>query len=248
MPLKFKLDSLDGLSEDDQKKYVKKGDKFVLDVEGLDDGDVVGLKKKVEDLLAETAKLKDKVRENDDAARKSAEEARRAAEDAAAKKGDIEALRKSADERVAQAIAETEAKYKPGVEKANNTIRKLLVDNVATSLAAKIGLKGSERLLVPHITNRLAVEEREGEHVTVIRDAQGKASTLSVADLEKEFVGNPEFAPVIAGSQASGGGAGGGNKPGGAAPGAKEIKRSDFSALDPAKQMEVMKAGTTVID
>lgn len=248
MPLKFKLDSLDGLDEATQKLYVKKGDKYVLDAEGLEEGDVVGLKKKVEDLLTDSAKLKEKLKEKDDAEKAAQEAARRAAEDAAAKKGDIEALRKSADERVAQAKAEAESLYKPQLEKLNATVKKLLVDNVATQMAAKIGLKGSEQLLIPHIQNRLAVEERDGEHVTVVRDAQGKASALSVADLEKEFIGNPVFAPVIAGSKASGGGAGGDQKPGSGAPGAKQMKRADFDAKTPAEQSAFIKEGGQLTD
>jgi hypothetical protein len=64
---KFKLDSLDGLSDEHKALYEKKGDKFVLKVEGLEDGDVAGLKTKNETLLADIAKLKDKVKENDEA-------------------------------------------------------------------------------------------------------------------------------------------------------------------------------------
>jgi hypothetical protein len=243
MSLKYKLDSLDGLDDATKKLYEKKGDKFVLTVEGVEEGDVVGLKNKVETLLAETADLKKKVKENQDAETAAQEVARRAAEDAAARKGDIEALRKSSEERVATAVSDTEKKFKPTVEKQSATIRKLLVDNVATQMASKIGLKGSEALLIPHITNRLAVEERDGEFVTVIRDATGKASALTVADLEKEFVGNAAFAPVIAGSKASGSGAGGDQNKGGAAAGAKTMKRSDFDKLDGDARRAFLKDG-----
>lgn len=248
MALKHKIDSLDGLDEATKKLYRKEGEKFVLDIEGVSDGDVIGLKQKIENLLTEVTGLKGKVKEKDDAEKTAQEAARRAAEDAAAKKGDIEALRKSADERVSAAIAETESKYKPIVEKQSATIRKQFVDNVAHSMATKIGLKGSEALLIPHIQNRLAVEEREGEFVTVIRDAAGKASAMSLADLEKEFVGNQAFAPVIAGSKASGGGAGGDQTKGGAAPGAKDMKRADFEKLDSGAQFKHMGDGGTVTD
>lgn len=248
MSLKFKLDSLDGLDEATQKLYDKKGDKFVLKVEGVEEGDAVGLKTKNEGLLAELAEVKKKLGTHAENEKAAQEAARRAAEEAAAKKGDIEALRKSAEERVAAAIAETEAKFKPQVEKSAATIRRLLVDNVAAQVAGKIGLKGSEALLIPHITNRLTVEERDGEHVTVVCDAQGKASALSVADLEKEFSSNPAFAPVIAGTKASGGGAGGGQNKGSGAPGAKEMKRADFDALDPGQRSAFMKDGGKLTD
>src|SRR5262245_31544373 len=141
--LKFKLDSLDGLTEDQKKLYEKKGDKFVLKVEGVEDGgDVVGLKKKVEDLLTETAGLKKEIKEKNDAEAAAREAERVTKEEAAAKKGDVEALRKSADERVAKAIADTEAKYKPTLEKQTASIRRLRVDNVAQELATRIGVKG----------------------------------------------------------------------------------------------------------
>lgn len=246
--MKYKLDSLDGLTDEQKKLYEKKGDKFVLIVEGLEEGDVVGLKNKVETLLTETADLKKKLSEREGKEREATEAARKATEEAAAKKGDVEALRKSADERVAQAIVDTEAKYKPIVEKQSATIRKQFVDNVAHAMATKIGLKGSELTLIPHIKDRLAVEEREGEFVTVIRDASGKASTLSIADLEKEFVGNPAFAPVIAGSKATGGGAGGDQNKGGGAAGAKTVTRAAFDAMAHSERMTFSKEGGQVTD
>lgn len=248
MALKFKLDSLDGLDDATKALYEKKGDKFVLKVEGVEEGDVVGLKNKVETLLTETADLKKRLGDKDAAEALANEAARRATEDAAAKKGDIEALRRSADERVAAAIADTEKKWKPRVEKSDATIRKLLVDNVATSMAAKIGLEGSHLLLIPHIQSRLDVEERNGEHVTVIKDAAGKASTLTLDDLEKEFKGNAAFAPVIAGSKASGSGAGGGQQKGGGATDAKTVTRAAFDDMPQAERMKFSKEGGKVID
>lgn len=248
MALKFKLDSLEGLDDATKALYTKSGDKFVLSVEGVEDGDVTGLKTKVEALLAESSALKKSLKEKQDAEGAAQEAARRAAEDALAKKGDIEALRKSADERVAQAIAETESKFKPTVDKQSGTIRRLLVDNVATSVASAIGLKGSEALLIPHITQRLAVEERDGEFVTVVRGTDGKASAMSVADLQKEISANAAFAPVLASSKASGSGAGGGNSKGGGATGAKTMSRADFDALNQLDRMAFSKAGGQVTD
>lgn len=248
MALKFKLDSLDGLDEATKALYEKKGDKFVLKVEGVEDGDVAGLKNQVETLLSETKDLKKKMKEKDDAEAAAREEARRANEDALAKKGDVEALRKSADERVAAAAAETEAKFKPQVDKLTANMRRLLIDNVAVTTASKIGLKGSEALLIPHITGRLDVEERNGEYVTVVKDASGRASALTIADLEKEFQGNAAFAPVIAGSNGSGGGAGGNQPKSGGAAGAKTMKRADYDAKSPAERDAFIKDGGTLTE
>lgn len=248
MGLKYKLDSLDGLDDATKALYEKKGDKFVLTVEGVEEGDVVGLKNKVEGLLGETADLKKRLKEKDDLEKTAQEAARKAAEDAAAKKGDIEALRKSADERVAAAIAETEGKYKPQLDKYQANLRKSKVDNVAHEVAMRIGLKGSESLLIPHIIGRLDVEERDGDFVTVVKDSKGKASALTVADLEKEFVGNAAFAPVIAGSKGSGSGASGDQNKGGGAAGAKQMQRSEFDALSQLDRMKFSKEGGKVVD
>lgn len=248
MSLKYKLDTLDGLSDEQKELYEKKGDKYVLKVDGVEEGDTVGLKNQVEALLGETKELKKRLKDKDEAETAAREEARRAQEDAAAKRGDVEALRKSADERVQQAIVETEAKYKPTVDKLNSSIRKMLIDNVAIATASKIGLKGSEALLIPHITSRLDVEERNGEFVTVIKDGKGQASALTLADLEKEFQSNAAFAPVIAATQGSGGGAGGTKQKGGGAAGAKTIKRSDFLGLSPEGQAAHVNDGGIVVD
>ncbi|HEY0684757.1 MAG TPA: hypothetical protein VGD45_20640 [Steroidobacter sp.] len=248
MSLKYKLDSLDGLDDATKALYEKKGDKYVLKVEGVEEGDVVGLKNKVETLLGETSELKKKIKEKEDAEATAREEERKAKEEAAAKKGDIEGLRKSADERVANKEKEVRGELEPKLQKQDKTIRRLLVDNVAKDMATRIGLKGSESLLIPHITSRLDVEERDGELVTVIKGADGKASAMSITDLETEFKGNTAFAPVLAGSQGSGGGAGGNQSKGGGAAGAKQIKRSEFDALDPAGKAAKMKEGFTVTD
>lgn len=248
MALKFKLDSLDGLDDATKALYEQKGDKFVLKVEGADDGDKAGLIAKVEQLLGEKKDLQKRLGEKDATEKEAQEAARRAAEDAAVKKGDVEAIRKSADERVAAAHAEAEAKWKPQVEKSNATVRKLLVDNVGQSIATELALKGSEALLIPHIVSRLDVEDRDGQFVTVVRDAKGQASALSLDDLKKEFASNAAFAPVIAGSKASGGGAGGGQSKGGGATNAKTASRADFDAMDQGSRMAFSKAGGTVTD
>lgn len=248
MGLKFKLDSLDGLDDATKALYEQKGDKFVLKVDGVEEGDVVGLKNKVETLLGETADLKKRLKEKDDGEKVAQDAARRAAEDSAAKKGDIEALRKSADERVAAAIADTEGKYKPQVDKYQASLRRSKVDNVAHEVAMRIGLKGSESLLIPHIKNRLDVEERDGDFVTVIRDSKGQASALTIADLEKEFVSNAAFAPVIVGSKGSGSGASGDSGKGGGAAGAKQMQRSDFEQLSQPDRMKFSKEGGKVVD
>lgn len=108
---------------------------------------------------------------------------------------------------------------------ANSSLQKLLVDNVAQSLASKIST--APAVIMPHIKARLRAEKGEnGEFITKVVDADGKPSALTVAELEKEFVLNKDFAPIITGSKASGGGAGGGGGGGGANTGKVDFTKS----------------------
>lgn len=201
MALKFQVDSLDGLDEGVATLYEKKGDKFQLKVEGIPQGeDVAGLKAKVEELLAEKKEAARKAKEAEEAAKAAAEEAAR-------KNGDVAALEKSWQEK----LAKREQELLQQVEGLSGNINAMLVDNVAVKLASELAVPGSADLLIPHIKSRLAAEQREGKFVTVIRDKDGKPSASTIDDLKTEFASNPAFAPVIVGSKASGGGAGGGN-------------------------------------
>lgn len=246
--LKFHVKALEEVPEAQRSLYAAvpeaEGGGFRLAVDGLED--TGALKRAKDHEVAARKAAEAKLKEITDAAAAAQEAARKAAEDAAAKSGDIEAYRKSADERLAKAIADKDAEYKPLVQSLTGDVNRLLVDNVATQIASKIAVQGSDALLIPHIRQRLAVDIRDGKRTTVVIDAEGKPSALTLDDLEKEFVGNKAFAPVIVGTKASGGGAGGAN--GGGAAGAKTITRSDFEALNPQARADAMKTGTTVID
>jgi hypothetical protein len=239
MALKHKLDSLDGLDDATKALYKKVGDKFVLDVEGMDDGDLAGLKAQNEKLLAEKKAAEKKARED-------AEAARLANEDAAKKAGNIDALEKSWQQKLADREKELQAKYETDVGSLTSDVNRLLIDNVAATAARDLAIQGSDGLLLPHIQARLRVDVRDGKRTTVVVDAKGQPSALTLDDLKKEISGNPAFAPVIAGSKASGGGAGGAN--GGGAAGAKTMKRSEFDALPPPDRVARMNEGVTLTD
>jgi hypothetical protein len=205
--LKFQIDSLDGIDDAVKGLYEKKGDKYQLKVDGIPQGeDVAGLKAKVDELLAEKKDAQRKTKEAEDAAKAAAEEAAR-------KNGDVSALEKSWQEKLAKREGELQAQ----IESLNGNVNKMLIDNVAVTMANEIALQGSADLLMPHIKSRLAAEQRDGQFVTVIRDKDGKPSAASLDDLKNEFANNPAFAPVIVGSKAAGGGASGGKQGGGAA-------------------------------
>ena len=212
MSLKYEIDSLDGLDEATAKLYTAHGSKFRLAVDGIPQGeDVSGLKSKVEELLAESKKAKEDKRLAEEAARKAAEEAAR-------QSGDVGALEKSWQDK----LAAREAELSQSIGQRDAQLQTLLVDNVAQALASELAVSGSASLLLPHIARRLKVDIVDGVPITRVLDASGKPSAATVDELKKEFIDNKAFAPVIVGSRASGGGAAGAGGGGGA--GTKSFK------------------------
>lgn len=247
MGLKLKVEKLEDVPEAQRGLYseVEGGGGFQLGVDDLPD---VGpaLRAKDHEVAAHAA-TKAELKRIKDAQKKIEDDARKASDDAALKSGDLEAYRKSAEKQRADDVAATRAEFEPKVQKLDGTVRRLLVSDVATRLASELAVKGSEGPLAKLITDRLAVEERDGEHITVVRGVDGKPSALSIDDLKKEILGDKALAPLLAGTKASGGGAGGGTRGGGAA-GAKTIPRSTFNAMNPAEQRAHIAAKGTVHD
>lgn len=225
--LKYELENLDGVEESVKSLYEEKDGKYVLKIEGIpqpqpqnDDG----LRKKVDELLAEKKAEQQKRKEAEENARKEAEENAR-------KNGNIEALEKSWGEKFT--ARETELLSEKQALEAQ--VYKLTVGSKATELAAKLAVPGSDSVLLPHISNRLQVETVDGEIKIRVLDLQGKPSALTVEDLEKEFRANEAFKPLIRASGASGSGASGGQG-GGATKKPSEMsfaERADWEKRDP---------------
>jgi hypothetical protein len=211
--LKFQLDSLDGVDEAVRALYTEKDGKFVLGIEGLPQPeDVSGLKSKVQELLDEK-KAADK-------ARKDAEDqARLEREENARKSGNVEELERSWSEKYNRREAELNGTLEQERTTLSNQIRDLTVGRTATDIASALAIPGSAKALLPHIERRLSVEQRDGKPVVVVLDQQGKLSAATLDELKAEFANDTAFAPLIAGSKASGGGAGGAGGGGGAAKG-----------------------------
>ncbi|WP_031320086.1 hypothetical protein [Pseudomonas piscis] len=208
--LKFQLDTLDGVDEAVRALYTEKDGKFVLGIEGLpQQEDVSGLKAKVDELLGEK-KAAEK-------ARKDAEEqARLEREEAARKSGNVEELEKSWSEKYNRREAELNGMLEQERGTLGAQIRDLTVGRTATDIASALAIPGSAKALLPHIERRLSVEQRDGKPVVVVLDQQGKLSAATLDELKAEFANDTAFAPLIAGSKASGGGAGGAGGGGGA--------------------------------
>ena len=208
--LKFQLDTLDGVDDTVRALYTEKDGKFVLGIEGLPQPeDVSGLKSKVQELLDEK-KAADK-------ARKDAEEqARLEREEAARKSGNVEELEKSWSEKYNRREAELNGMLEQERGTLSTQIRDLTVGRTATDIASALAIPGSAKALLPHIERRLSVEQRDGKPVVVVLDQQGKLSAATLDELKAEFANDTAFAPLIAGSKASGGGAAGAGGGGGA--------------------------------
>jgi len=213
MGLKYQLDTLDGLDDSVKSLYTEKEGKFVLGIEGLPQPeDVSGLKSKVQELLDEK-KAADK-------ARKDAEDqARLEREENARKTGNVEELEKSWSEKYNRREAELNGTLEQERTTLSTQIRDLTVGRTATDIASALAIPGSAKALLPHIERRLSVEQRDGKPVVVVLDQQGKLSAATLDELKAEFANDTAFAPLIAGSKASGGGANGAGGGGGAAKG-----------------------------
>ncbi len=210
MGLKYQLDTLDGLDDSVKSLYTEKEGKFVLGIEGLPQPeDVSGLKAKVDELLGEKKAAEKKAHEAEDAARLEREEAAR-------KSGNVEELERSWTEKFTRREAELNGMLEQERGTLSGQIRDLTVGRTATDIASALAVQGSAKALLPHIERRLSVEQRDGKPVVVVLDAQGKLSAATLDELKAEIANDAAFAPLIAGSKASGGGAGGAGGGGGA--------------------------------
>ena len=208
--LKFQLDTLEGVDEAVRALYTEKDGKFVLGIEGLpQQEDVSGLKAKVDELLGEKKLAEKKAREAEEAARLEREEAAR-------KSGNVEELERSWSEKYNRREAELNGMLEQERGTLSGQIRDLTVGRTATDIASALAVQGSAKALLPHIERRLSVEQRDGKPVVVVLDAQGKLSAATLDELKAELANDTAFAPLIAGSKASGGGAGGAGGGGGA--------------------------------
>lgn len=81
-----------------------------------------------------------------------------------------------------------------------NERRERHVGSAADKIAARFSVP---RLVTPDIAKRLDVDPKDGKTVRVL-DKDGKPSALTLVDLEKEFVDNPEFKAILIASKSSG--------------------------------------------
>lgn len=220
---KYKLENLDGLEESQKDLYELRDGAYFLKVDGIpQQEDVSGLKAKLDELLGEKKEAKRKADEAE-------AERKRLEEEAARKNGNIEALENSWKSK----LETTEQTYKTQLNQAKETIYKLTVGQKANDLAAKLAVAGSASVLLPHIQNRITLDENNNIRVL---DMQGNLSAMTIDELAIEFRNNPAFKPLIAANPSTGGGAAGNGFGGGAAKEPKdytEQERRELKASNP---------------
>lgn len=214
MALKMKISpsQYEALKDDVKKEYKKDGDDFILDLDGYEDP--TALRNARDHEKAEAAQAK-----RDAAAAKAAQAA------AEKKAKDLEDAGKSVDDAVKAKETEWQTKYdtdlKAEQEKYNGlsgSVIKSHKETIATSVATKLAT--APKLLARDIADRIDIEIDPKTHEIKqhILGSDGKRTQWTMQDLEKDILKNPDYAPILRGTKATGGGGalpapGGGSAP-----------------------------------
>jgi len=191
-------EEFDELVEPIKAEYKQQGENYTLNLEGAED---TGALKRAKDhekerrqkVEAELSELKSQLTAKEDEIidlRKGA-----------VSKDDVDALEKSYKEK----LDKTEKEYQERLTTSESSLKSVLVDNVATKLAAEISTVPD--LMAGAIASRLTTEVVDGKTITRVLDNEGKPSALTVDELKKEFIANEKFSSIIVGSKATGSGA-----------------------------------------
>lgn len=171
--------------------YIEKDGKYILDAEMEDTGALKRAKEHESERRREAEK-KLKELEAQLSGNKYEEDKR---------KGDIEALEKSWQEKHSKVTKELSDKY----TRMQNAIKQNLIDSTARSIAGEISTVPS--LLARVISDRLTVDFENDMPSLKVLDQAGKLSAFTVEDLKKEIYANKEFSSILIATKSSGGGA-----------------------------------------
>lgn len=249
-----------GLDDILKKEYVKKDDKYLLDVKPVDGfalENVDGLKTSLAAVRTERDAAKSNFTEFEGI---SAVDAKKA----------IKKVKEYAnfdpDQKIAEGIQSQKeqliAEHNKVVDEQNGKIEKLtsqvsthLID--ATATTALNDAKGSIALLLPTIKNQVKMTEIDGRYVAQVIDANGNArigntngDSMTVTQLVTEMKEKPEYAGAFEGTGSSGTD----TKPAGSndkqtitpKPGSKTISINDQDGLD--NSLEGMASGETTVN
>ena len=214
-----------GTLEDSQKGLYSQGENgYTLNVEGVPQEDVSGLKRKIDELLTEKKSVQQKANEADEQAKAELAAKLKNANDYEQLYNSSESERQKASEELATL-------------KAN--LQQQQVASQASTVASKLTKDTARaKLLSAQIESRLSLVDGE---VRVL-DANGNLTVSSVEELTASI--KAEYPFLVDGSQAAGGGATGGNSGAGDA---KTVSRADFDNLGQVERSKFFKAGGKII-
>tara|TARA_R110000764_G_scaffold35177_5_gene78543 strand:+ start:301 stop:978 length:678 start_codon:yes stop_codon:yes gene_type:complete len=214
-----------GTLEDSQKGLYSQGENgYTLNVEGVPQEDVSGLKRKIDELLTEKKSVQQKANEADEQAKAELAAKLKNANDYEQLYNSSESERQKASEELATL-------------KAN--LQQQQVASQASTVASKLTKDTARaKLLSAQIVSRLSLVDGE---VRVL-DANGNLTVSSVEELTASI--KAEYPFLVDGSQAAGGGATGGNSGAGDA---KTVSRADFDNLGQSERSKFFKAGGKII-
>lgn len=191
MALTRVLKTLDGLAADVAKEYKEVDGQFVLDITGDDLQPLINAKNHVKEELATTKTKLAKAEQDLLDIRKGV-----------IPKEDLEAIENSYKQKLTDAETAKTASEKTLTKRLNQATIKAQAQAIAASMS------DAPHLMLPYIERRLSVEFDDNDTAIIrVKGADGKASALTLDDLKKELVANPELAPIIRGSKGTGGGA-----------------------------------------
>ncbi len=222
MQYKLTKAQFDALTEDQQKEYALDGESATLKIEG-----------EGAPTLAAIAHADEK-RLLSDKHRKTAEKARDTAESAADKlREDLKGA--SGTEAIAKINAEHQKELETIRAERAEDLKATKAKDDAALMKGQVDKFTNDNFKTPELfqslyADRLSVEEVEGQSVIRVRDAEGKASVQSLAELNKEFLDNPTYKDHVKVNVGNGGGA----APGGGG-GASSKSLSEMTATEQAK-------------
>lgn len=229
--MKYKLTKteFEALPEDARKEYTLDGDSAILNIEGDDaptQAKIDALEKK-RGIEAEHRKnAETKVKDAEDRATKLQADL----ESAGGNKDAIEKL-KTEHSKELEAMRE-ERKTQDAKVKSDRDAG--LIKDAAVEFATKnfVNAPYGATFIAAEMAKRLSVEEVNGSPVVRVVNADGTPSTAALGDLQKEFLDNKEFSPIILGKAGSGGGATPGNGGGATTKSLSEMNATEEAAFE----------------
>ncbi len=237
MPVKRKLSKseYDALSDEKKEFYIENKDRkgeYIIDADE-------DFNKELTSALDNERKAKDTAlgKVKDLETELETEKAKKQPKDGAVSAEDHEAMKKSYETKLANKEQELGGK----LTKANDFIKATLVDSKASELANAIST--APKLMLPHIKSRLVVEVGDdGEYKTGVLDENGKPSAYSLEDLKGQLVANQDFAAILIGSRANGGGSAGNHPQGNGSAGQTPPNPFNVGTGDKRAHMAQLKA------